>query len=420
MTLSIAVIGSGMAGLAAAFGCREAGHQVTTFEANKGFGMDAHTLNVDGGIVDVPLRVMSPGGWKSVLNLAARVGVETFPVTVNSSCSWSDQRSWFRSGRVPLTGWPFVGSWRYLNTHTARLPLELLRLSRLTNELRQTQSGLTLAQLLRQESFDPLFWRGLVLPLLTTICTCSEEHLLAWPAGQLLAMLNGIIHGDDLCRLKGGTSALVAALSRELNCISGSPVNRVSIEGDKVEVFNDHGDGGLFDRVIIATQANQLSFLNDAQFAREKKVLQDIRFDTGELLVHRDPRFMPRRKQDWSALNFQMDRQLTRPMFTVWVNDVEPTLRDKAPVFQTWNPLYEPEAGTVIARVSLQRAVVHQGTSSVHQQLREWHAQPGRKVFFCGAWAYDGVPLLESAVRSSEVVVAALKKQAASLHSMQS
>ena len=409
MTTSVAVIGSGMAGLAAAYGCREAGHQVTVFEAHQGHGMDTHTLSVDGGIVDVPLRVMSPGAWQSVLSLAARVGVETFPVAVNSSCSWSDQRSWFRSGRVPVTGWPFVGSWRYLNAHTAKLPLELLRLSRLTEELRQTQSEITLAQLLRQESFDPLFWRGLVLPLLTTICTCTEEHLLAWPAGQLLAMLNGIIHADDLCRLKGGTSALVAALSRELSCHSGSPVTQVSIQGDKVQVINGRGDGDLFDRVIVATQANQLGFLNDAQFTREKQLLQEIRFDKGELLVHRDPRFMPSRKQDWTALNFQMDRQLTRPMFTVWVNAVEPTLHGKAPVFQTWNPLYEPEAGTVLARAPLQRAVVHEGTSRVHQHLREWHAEPGRKVFFCGAWAYEGVPLLESAVRSAEAVVAALK-----------
>lgn len=408
MIMKIAVIGSGMAGLAAAYGCREAGHQVSVFEAHNGQGMDAHSMSVDGGIVDVPLRVMSPDAWQSVLSLAARVGVETFPVEVHSSCSWSDQRTWFRSSRMPLTGWPFVGSWRYLNLNAASLPMNLVRLSRLTDELRQTKSDITLAELLRQESFDPLFWRGLVLPLLTTICTCTEEHLLAWPAGQLLAMLDGIIHSGDLRRLKGGTAALVAALSRGLTCNSGSPVNQVIIHGDKVRVVNDRKEGGLFDRVIVATQANQLGFLNDDQFAREKQILQDIRFDKGELLVHRDARFMPRRQQDWTALNFQMDRQLTRPMFTVWVNAVEPTLKDKAPVFQTWNPLYQPKPDSILARIPLQRAVVHEGTARVQRHLREWHAEPGRQVFFCGAWAYEGVPLLESAVRSAEVVVRAL------------
>ena len=44
-------------------------------------------------------------------------------------------------------------------------------------------------------SFD---WRGLVLPILTTICTCSEEHLMAWPAGDLLDLLATIVQGDTL------------------------------------------------------------------------------------------------------------------------------------------------------------------------------------------------------------------------------
>jgi len=41
----------------------------------------------------------------------------------------------------------------------------------------------------------------------------------------------------------------------------------------------------------------------------------------------------------------------------------------------------------------------------VHEQLSSWHRQPGRRVFFCGSWAHEGVPLLESAVRSARNVV---------------
>ncbi len=62
-----------MAGLAAAWLCERAGHQVIVYAALAGRGMDAHTLRVDtssgSGIVDVPLRVMSPDAWTSVLSL---------------------------------------------------------------------------------------------------------------------------------------------------------------------------------------------------------------------------------------------------------------------------------------------------------------------------------------------------------------
>jgi len=191
---------------------------------------------------------------------------------------------------------------------------------------------------------------------------------------------------------------------------SGSPVAQLE-EGDEgVTVHNERGEGGVFDRVIVATQANHLGFLDDAQFGEERQVLENIGFDSGELWVHQDPRFMPSKKEDWTALSFQMDEALEKPMFTVWVNKVEPTLKDSAPVFQTWNPLFEPDPDTVLARVPLERAVVHPGTARVHEALAQWHRQPGRKVFFCGAWAYEGVPLLESAVRSASAVVDAINQ----------
>lgn len=406
---TIAVVGSGMAGLAAAHGCRQAGFRVTLFEARAGHGMDAHAMAVMGGNVDLPLRVMSPRNWQAVLALAGEVGVGTFPVATYASCSWTDGQTWFRSGRMPLTGWPWAGSWRYLNGRSLRLARGLWQLRRATAGLAAADDSLTLDAFLRQQSFDPLFWRGLVLPLLTTICTCDEAQLLAWPARQLLSLLDEILHGGGLVRLQGGTSALVAALAAGIPAFTGSPVQRVAVRDDGVLVYNGRGEGGQFDRVVLAVQANQLDFLEDEQLQRERRLLERVRFDSGELWLHRDRRFLPRRSADWSALNFQTDPDLRRVMFTVLVNAVEPTLAAAEPVMQTWNPLYEPEPASVLARVPLQRAVVHTGTDEVHRALAGWHAEPGRRVFYSGSWAYPGVPLLESAVRSAQAVVTRLQ-----------
>ena len=58
--LDIAVIGSGMAGLAAARILKDAGHNITIFEALPGRGMDSHSTEFECGIIDAPLRVMNP------------------------------------------------------------------------------------------------------------------------------------------------------------------------------------------------------------------------------------------------------------------------------------------------------------------------------------------------------------------------
>jgi len=66
--LDIAIIGSGMAGLAAARILHDAGHKVTIFEALAGRGMDSHSIEFDGGIIDAPLRVMNPKFSQSLRN----------------------------------------------------------------------------------------------------------------------------------------------------------------------------------------------------------------------------------------------------------------------------------------------------------------------------------------------------------------
>lgn len=406
---SVAVIGTGIAGLSAAHGCRKAGFRVALFEAQPAIGMDAHTLHVDGGRVDVPLRIMNPRAWRSTLALAKRERVETFPVTVDTSCSWNDRSTWFRNSRMPLTGWPIPGSLRHLNLSAVRLGLGLAWLTRLTGRLQSSRSDSTLAEVLAQEAIDPLFWRGMILPILLTICTCDEEHLLAWPAAQLLTLLREILRADQSLRLRGGTAALAEALARDTTHFLGSRVTHVRQGKSGMTVRNARGDGGRFDAVIVATQANQLDFLDARQFGTEQQTLQGIPYARGELVVHRDERFMPRHRRDWAALNFQMDTGMQNSMFTVWVNAVEPTLLDQPPVFQTWNPSFEPAANTLLARLPMQRAVVSTGTRKVLTALRSWHALPGRRLFYCGSWAYAGVPLLESAVRSAQAVVRRLK-----------
>lgn len=409
MSRSIAIIGSGIAGLAAAHGCRSAGMQVSLFEAQPDIGMAAHTLRVDGGIVDVPLRVMNPQIWRSTLALARRVKVGTFAVEVNSSCSDAEGRTWFRSARMLLTGWPIAGGLRFLTPDAMRLGVGMLWLGRLTRRLQASRSRQTLAEVLSGETVDPLFWRGLILPILLTICTCEEEHLLAWPAAELLATLHAILHTGQSLRLHGGTHALASALAQGVELYVGSQVREVRQHRSGIDVHNARGDGGRFDAVIVATQANQLDFLDAKRFGAERELLKGIPYARGELIVHRDERFMPRRRQDWAPLNFQVDATAKTPMFTVWVNAVEPTLKDKQPVFQTWNPCFQPDPELTLARQPLQRAVVNRGTRDILKALNTWHRQPGRRLFYCGSWAYKGVPLLESAVRSAQAVVRLLR-----------
>tara|TARA_B100001564_G_C20321431_1_gene525916 strand:- start:228 stop:662 length:435 start_codon:yes stop_codon:yes gene_type:complete len=114
---------------------------------------------------------------------------------------------------------------------------------------------------------------------------------------------------------------------------------------------------------------------------------------------------MPEKKKDWSPLHYQMNKDFSQSMFSVWVNPIEPTISNHEPILQTWNPIFEPKSENVIVEVPMERAVVNQTNHHLLEELDLLHKLPSRKVFFCGSYAAPGVPLLESAVHSAIKVV---------------
>ena len=179
----------------------------------------------------------------------------------------------------------------------------------------------------------------------------------------------------------GGTSALAEKLGESLQWYSGNHVKRLDVRSQGIFLDSEKAALGPFSRVICAVQANQLDFL-PPNFSRERKLLSSFSYDTGTLWTHRDQRFMPRKRNNWRALHYQMSEGLDLSMFTVWVNSIEPTIPGSEPVFQTWNPLLEPEPQTVLSAVPLQRAVVSQKNSALISELARIHKEPDRRVFF--------------------------------------
>ncbi len=405
MKKNIAVIGSGIAGLTAGWLCRESGANVTIFEANSKRGMDSHTLYLDqedkrSCYVDIPLRVMSPHAWPTTLKICEILGVKTFEVDTPVACSWLNEGTWFRTSKLKF-GSKFI-PWtpvRYLlHSETYRMLFGFIKIYKSHSDY--LRPGLTVKEFIKEQKVDPLFWKGLLYPLLTTICTCDEKSLDKWPAMQILELLKKIVFGVRLRRIEGGTKALAEKLGKGLNFKSGIYVKDLSEQPSGIFLRSQNEDFGPFDNVICAVQANHLNFL-PKHYDLEKNILKSFPYDSGTLWIHSDKNFMPKRKEDWSALHYQVKRDFSNSMFSVWVNPIEPTIAKHTPIFQTWNPIFEPKPEKVYKAVSMERAVVSGENQNLIKELTNLQQLPSRKVFFCGSYAAPGVPLLESAVRSA-------------------
>ncbi|WP_374665193.1 FAD-dependent oxidoreductase [Acinetobacter sp.] len=404
--MDIAVIGSGMAGLAAARILKDAGHSITIFEALPGRGMDSHSTEFEGGLIDAPLRVMNPHLWNNTLSLAAYLGIKTFPVRTYMACSWlfeDKTETWLTTTRSRIGNFPIINNRKGIQQYGWRLVKGMLQLkTAIAKFFKSKDQDITLAEFINRNEIEEVFWHGAVMPVLYTICTCNPKTIGEWPAKPLLVFLRQLTDGDALLRIQGGTPALVNKLIENIDIISGSAITSVREQGDKVLVENTLGQVTEFDRVVVATPTTKIEeFLDADQFAEDIALLKKFKFEQGDLVIHTDQTVMPPKRKDWAVLSYMMDRKFTKQQFTVWLNSIEPSLVGKTPVFQTWRPVTPIDPKKVISTVTLTRAVVDSDTVALNQELQQRHKAMNRKVFYCGSWSCDGLPILESAVTSA-------------------
>lgn len=409
----IAIIGGGMAGLTAARILKDAGHEVSVFEALLGKGMDSHSLQIEGGIIDSPLRVMNPLIWKNTLALARSVGIEMFQVNTYMSCNWlenSDKnlirtKTWLTTSRAKSIRFPLFADWKIAQQHVLSLIKGVAQFHQAVQNFLKlpdvVQRQLTLAQFMNRYPIDAKFWHGCMMPVLYTLCTCDEKSLGDWPAKPLIKFLKQMQQGAPLLRMYGGTHAFVQALSQDLIFYSGAKVLEVKCNAHDVTVTNAQGICINVDKVIVTTPTHVIDFLDEQQFSQELELLRTYHFTQGELVIHTDEKCMPQDKKHWSALSYCMNKSYQQHMFSVWLNAVEPSLVGKPAIFQTWNPTIKLDEAKVIDRVRLTRAIVDQNTAINTKKLMAVQQDPNRQVYFCGSWLCDGLPILESAVTSA-------------------
>ena len=404
--MDIAVIGSGMAGLATARILKDAGHRITIFEALPGRGMDSHSLEFEGGLIDAPLRVMNPHLWKNTLSLATYLGIHTFPVRTYMACSWLFEdrtETWLTTTRSRIGNFPIINNRKGIQQYGWRLVKGMLQLkTAIAKFFKSKDQEITLTEFINNNHIEEVFWHGAVMPVLYTICTCNPKTIGDWPAKPLLVFLRQLTDGDALLRLQGGTPALVDKLIVGIDIHNSSAITQIKEQDHGVLVENALGEQYVFDRVIVATPTNKIEqFLDAEQFADDIALLKQFKFEQGNLVIHTDQSVMPPKRKDWAVLSYMMDRKFTRQHFTVWLNSVEPSLVGKTAVFQTWQPVTEIDPKKIISNVSLTRAVVDSHTVALNKELQQRHKDLKRKVFYCGSWSCDGLPILESAVTSA-------------------
>lgn len=419
--MKIGIIGSGIAGLVAAYQLERQGHQVTVFEKQPATGMAAHevAVEIEGKLVrgDVPSRMFNQLQWPGLLALYREVGVEIEPVSPTQSFSrWN--------GETYLTLDVAYRPQSRLRTVLSRRGRRILNDSQrlfangpvdLSNGIDPT---LGFADYLDQHDYSNEFKYEFIYPTLSsTVCTCSYQSLDRYPAVILLSILRNLTAAGTppdnrplLWKTKHGTSDVVSRLLANVDDVRLS-TQVISVNRDEGGVMVSHRERNVqdaprttrFDHVVIATQANAVAGLVADLSASEREMLGCFHYETTFVAVHTDATMMPVQNKHWATFNqlvCEYDGQLRRAMCSVLMNRFHRDWDVSQPIFQTINPLGDINADRLIATATLQRPVINRDSYRGWQLRDELHRQVDRRLWYCGSYASPGVPLLESGVQS--------------------
>ena len=407
-TMRVAVVGSGIAGLSAAWLLSQQ-HEVTIFEKSARLGMDAHSLDIetpDGAArVDVPLRVFFDGFYPNVSALYHELGIEFQPINYSASFGLLGEKTYFRfdNYKVGRYAVPFLRGSRSLNWTSLRIGWDNIRFFRqlgkaLANGI---ADDVTLEIYLLQNNYSQAFTEGFLYPAFAGICTCSHESVKAYPARVILEYLSSDLLFSSVQRVIRGTQEVVGLLAKKVHQVElGAAVESVG-QTDRGVTLRAAGAEAAFDHVVMATQANQTSQILANASDEERQVLRAFRYEPSRVVVHKDPRLAPPGgAKQWAPVNFLLAAKGSTPMATILLNAIQ-AIPGHDPVYQTWNPIIEPETTLTLGEAHFERPIVSTESLAALGRLAELHNAHDRRIWFCGSYASHGIPLLESAATSA-------------------
>ena len=316
---SAAVIGSGVAGLTAAYALQRGGTAVTLYEADDRLGGHAHTHDVDGLRIDTGFIVHNERTYPILRRLFAELDVPTRDSEMSLSVSDEESgREW--AGALGLRGL-FPDRASRAPRH-ARMLAELPRFHRRARALlarpvdgRRSEGGddggQTLGEFLAAGGFSTDFQRHVMEPLVAAVWSCDAATARDYPARYLFAFLDhhGMlsVFGSPTWRtVVGGSRVYVDRVAATLDEVRRSTrVVRVAEVADGIEIETAEGARHRHDAVVVATHPGQALAMLAHPSPAQREVLSAMPYAAKKALLHTDSSLLPRSTNAHAAWNFR-------------------------------------------------------------------------------------------------------------------
>lgn len=406
--MRIAVIGSGIAGLASAWRLSQQ-HEMVLYEANDYLGGHTHTHDVeqDGRryAIDSGFIVFNPEHYPLLCALFDELGVSSHATTM--SFSVHSERSGVEYNAHTLDSL-FCQRRNLLSPRFLGMLRDLARFYRQAPALLQDAGpGPTLGEYLHAGRYGAAFRDEHLVPMASALWSSPPHDILAFPARYLVQFMANhqmltLGQRAPWRVVSGGSASYVQALRRRwqvrerLSC----PVYAVQRDAHGVDVVSARGCE-RYDHAVLACHSDTaLTLLQGDADAAERDILGAMRYQNNEAVLHTDARLLPRRRKAWAAWNAHVPRDPDAPCTVSYCMSLLQGVQSPQPFIVTLNrDAIDP--ARVLRRMQYRHPLYDH--AMIAAQRRKAEIQGRRRTWFAGA--YWGWGFHEDGIRSAYELV---------------
>lgn len=410
--MRIAVIGSGIAGMASAW-LLSRRHEVTLYEANAYIGGHTHTHDVTLGgrnyAVDTGFIVFNRTHYPLLSRLFDELEVITQPTTM--SFAVHDERSGLEYGAASLRTL-FCQRRNLVSPRFHGMVRDIFRFYREAPALlEQDGEGPTLGDYLDAQGYGAMFRDDHLVPMASALWSSPSRQILAFPAKYLVTFMANHqmlqVEGRPQWRVvSGGSRRYVDTLRsrwqvRERLACPVLAVHRPAVGGVEVQSL---AGSERFDQAVLACHSDQALALLAQPSPAERELLGAITYRSNDTVLHTDTRLLPRRRSAWSAWNALVPRDRDDACTVTYCMNLLQSIRAPQTFCVSLNCTDRIDPAKVLRRLSY--AHPEYTHASVAAQRRKADIQGTDRLWYAGA--YWGWGFHEDGMRSAVAVAEAL------------
>ncbi len=395
----IAVVGTGIAGLSAAW-LLSKHHDVTIYEANDYIGGHSNTVDITVGDqtfpVDTGFIVFNPQNYPNLTALFEHLEVPTTATDMSFSVSLDD-------GAFEYSGGDGNGllaqKSNLLRPRFWSMVRGILRFYRKAETYCNDSeiNGLTLGALLAREGYSKAFIDDHLAPMGAAIWSSNSTDILDYPASSFLRffMNHGLVQLNDRPQWRtvtGGSREYVKRLTESLShrIRLSTPVLSVEETGTSASLTAKGEPPANFDDVVFACHSDQALRLIKTPTNSQTDALRDLRYSKNTVALHTDMNLMPKRRAAWASWNYVERRggaNRPGPAVSYWMNRLQPLPTDE-PVIVTLNPDRDIDSSKVLGTFDYEHPIFDQ--AALAAKAKVWSLQGASRMWYAGAYLGDG------------------------------